>query len=51
MNRPPELISQLRILGRLEDFGSGAQFGSASAAPTPTTACTGTCARVASPGG
>jgi SNF2 family DNA or RNA helicase len=26
MNRPPELISQLRILGRLEDFGSGAQF-------------------------
>ena len=27
MNRPQELISQLRILGRLEDFGSGAQFG------------------------
>ena len=27
MNRPPELISQLRILGRLADFGSGAQFG------------------------
>jgi SNF2 family DNA or RNA helicase len=27
MNRPAELISQLRILGRLEDFGSGAQFG------------------------
>src|SRR3984885_11993410 len=27
MNRPPELIAQLRILGRLEDFGSGAQFG------------------------
>jgi SWI/SNF-related matrix-associated actin-dependent regulator of chromatin subfamily A-like protein 1 len=26
MNRPPELISQLRILGRLGDFGSGAQF-------------------------
>ncbi|MGH2903331.1 MAG: helicase-related protein, partial [Solirubrobacteraceae bacterium] len=26
MNRPPELISQLRILGRLADFGSGAQF-------------------------
>jgi SWI/SNF-related matrix-associated actin-dependent regulator of chromatin subfamily A-like protein 1 len=26
MNRPPELISQLRILGRLSDFGSGAQF-------------------------
>jgi hypothetical protein len=27
MNRPPELISQLWILGRLGDFGSGAQFG------------------------
>ena len=27
MNRPAELISQLRILGRLQDFGSGAQFG------------------------
>jgi hypothetical protein len=27
LNRPPELISQLRILGRLADFGSGAQFG------------------------
>ena len=27
MNRPPELISQLRILGRIGDFGSGAQFG------------------------
>ena len=27
VNRPPELISQLRILGRLGDFGSGAQFG------------------------
>lgn len=27
MNRPAELISQLRILGRLGDFGSGAQFG------------------------
>ena len=27
INRPAELISQLRILGRLEDFGSGAQFG------------------------
>jgi SWI/SNF-related matrix-associated actin-dependent regulator 1 of chromatin subfamily A len=27
MNRPRELISQLRILGRLSDFGSGAQFG------------------------
>ncbi len=27
MNRPKELIAQLRILGRLHDFGSGAQFG------------------------
>jgi SWI/SNF-related matrix-associated actin-dependent regulator 1 of chromatin subfamily A len=27
MNRPPELIAQLRILGRLDDFGSGAKFG------------------------
>jgi hypothetical protein len=27
MNRPAELISQLRILGRLGDFGSGARFG------------------------
>ena len=27
MNRPPELIAQLRILGRVQDFGSGAQFG------------------------
>ena len=27
MNRPAELISQLRILGRLEEFGSGVQFG------------------------
>jgi SWI/SNF-related matrix-associated actin-dependent regulator of chromatin subfamily A-like protein 1 len=27
MNRPQELIAQLRILGRLEEFGSGAQFG------------------------
>jgi SWI/SNF-related matrix-associated actin-dependent regulator of chromatin subfamily A-like protein 1 len=27
MNRPAELIAQLRILGRLGDFGSGLQFG------------------------
>ena len=27
VNRPAELISQLRILGRLEDFGSGVRFG------------------------
>ncbi len=27
MNRPPELIAQLRIIGRLADFGSGVQFG------------------------
>jgi hypothetical protein len=51
MNRPPELISQLRILGRLGDFGSGAQFGKRFRGPTPTCACTGTCARAASRGG
>jgi SWI/SNF-related matrix-associated actin-dependent regulator of chromatin subfamily A-like protein 1 len=27
VNRPAELISQLRILGRLADFGSGVEFG------------------------
>src|SRR5207244_4918800 len=27
MNRPPELVSRLRIRGRLGAFGSGAQFG------------------------
>jgi hypothetical protein len=27
INRPAELISQLRIIGRLEDFGSGVKFG------------------------
>ncbi|HEX5225916.1 MAG TPA: DEAD/DEAH box helicase, partial [Solirubrobacteraceae bacterium] len=27
VNRPDELIPQLRILGRLQEFGSGAQFG------------------------
>ncbi|HEV7585699.1 MAG TPA: DEAD/DEAH box helicase [Solirubrobacteraceae bacterium] len=27
LNRPTELISQLRILGRLADFGSGVRFG------------------------
>ena len=27
VNRPAELISQLRILGRLSDFGSGVKFG------------------------
>jgi SWI/SNF-related matrix-associated actin-dependent regulator of chromatin subfamily A-like protein 1 len=27
VNRPAELIPQLRILGRLSDFGSGARFG------------------------
>jgi hypothetical protein len=27
LNRPTELISQLRILGRLGDFGSGVRFG------------------------
>jgi hypothetical protein len=27
LNRPTELISQLRIIGRLADFGSGVRFG------------------------
>ena len=27
VNRPGELVSQLRLLGRLEEFGSGAEFG------------------------
>jgi hypothetical protein len=27
VNRAPELVAQLRILGRLGDFGSGAEFG------------------------
>ncbi len=27
MNRPAELVAQLRILGRLGEFGSGAEFG------------------------
>ena len=27
VNRPGELVAQLRILGRLQDFGSGAEFG------------------------
>ncbi len=27
MNRPAELIAQMRILGRLGDFGTGTQFG------------------------
>ena len=48
MNRPAELISQLRILGRLGDFGSGVQFGKRFRGPTPTCACTGICARAAS---
>ena len=26
MNHPDELIAQLRILGRLDEFGSGARF-------------------------
>ena len=49
MNRPAELISQLRILGRLEDFGSGAAVRPALPRPGRTPcACTGTCARAAS---
>jgi SWI/SNF-related matrix-associated actin-dependent regulator 1 of chromatin subfamily A len=33
VNRPRELVPQLRILGRLEDFGSGAAFEKRFAAP------------------
>ncbi len=33
MNRPAELIAQLRILGRLRDFGSGTQFGASFRGP------------------
>ena len=50
MNRPAELISQLRILGRLGTSARAHSSASASAAPTPTTVCIGTCGRAASPG-
>jgi SNF2 family DNA or RNA helicase len=33
LNRPTELVSQLRILDRLGDFGSGAQFGASFRGP------------------
>ena len=33
VNRPAELVSQLRILGRLEEFGSGAQLRRALQGP------------------
>ena len=49
LNHAEELISQLRVLGRLEDFGSGARF--ARAVPrraAARSACTGTCAGAAS---
>ena len=50
MNRPPELISQLRILGRLRTSAPGPSSGSGSAAMTRTSACTGICGRAASRG-
>jgi hypothetical protein len=33
----------VRIIGRLEDFGSGARFSRASAASAPRRGSTGTC--------
>ena len=49
VNRPAELIAQLRILGRLQDFGSGRRVRRAlPGARTRTSGCTGTCARAAS---
>ena len=48
MNHPEELIAQLRIIGRLEDFGSGASSPAASRAPAPRSASTGTCGGAAS---
>ena len=55
MNRPPELISQLRILGRLGDFGSGAEFGQrfrgAGCAPAPALAPAGAMLRPAAESG
>jgi hypothetical protein len=46
LNRAEELVSQLRVLGRLKDFGSGARLTRQAA----TTASTGTCARTATCG-
>ena len=52
LNHAEELVSQLRVIGRLEDFGSGARFAQASsAASSARSACTGTCAGAASCGG
>ena len=50
LNRPGELVSQLRVLGRLGEFGSGARLGGRFKAARATTACTGTCAPAATCG-
>ena len=47
LNRAEELVSQLRVLGRVRDFGSGRGSHAASAPPGAMIACTGTCARTA----
>ena len=52
LNHAEELIAQLRVIGRLEDFGSGARFAAPVPGPrSPRSACTGTCAGAASCGG
>ena len=48
LNHAEELISQLRVIGRLEDFGSGARFARQFRGRCPRSACTGTCAGAAS---
>ena len=54
LNHADELIAQLRVIGRLEDFGSGARFSRTFATRdrgVPRSGCTGTCAGAASCGG
>ena len=48
LNHAEELISQLRVIGRLEDFGSGARFARQFRGQLSRSACTGTCAGAAS---
>jgi len=47
LNRPSELPSQLRLLDRPSDFGSGSKISRRFRARAATTACNGTCARTA----
>ena len=51
MNHPDELIAQLRVLGRLEEFGSGARFSRRFQGVGRRSASTGTCGARASCGG